>query len=137
MKDFKLDNLPKIAPGFKTPDHYFEDFSKKMMQKLLQEEPKVILLHAKRKKWIMAAAALLIITLMLPVYNNINQPSDQLDTASIENYIDYQSNISQYDIVNLLDKQDVESIDLDIQLEDKTIEDVLTNNNNLENYIPY
>jgi hypothetical protein len=28
MKAFKLENEPKIKSGFKTPDHYFENFSK-------------------------------------------------------------------------------------------------------------
>jgi hypothetical protein len=28
MKAFKLENEPKIESGFKTPDHYFDNFSK-------------------------------------------------------------------------------------------------------------
>jgi hypothetical protein len=34
MKAFKLENEPKIKSGFKTPDHYFENFSKNLMHEL-------------------------------------------------------------------------------------------------------
>ena len=53
----------------------------------------------------------------------------------MENYLAYQSNISQYDLINLLDSEDIQSLDIDLALEDNTIEDILTNNNNFENYI--
>ena len=49
MKTFKLENEPKIESGFKTPDHYFEDFSAKIMQQLPENEPKVISIFQKRK----------------------------------------------------------------------------------------
>ena len=32
MKEFKLDNNPKISPGFSVPENYFENFSSKLLQ---------------------------------------------------------------------------------------------------------
>ena len=42
MKEFKLDNNPKISPGFSVPENYFENFSSKLLQELPKNEPKVI-----------------------------------------------------------------------------------------------
>ena len=47
MKNFKLENAPKITSGFKTPELYFENFSKNLMQQLPEKEPKVISLFQK------------------------------------------------------------------------------------------
>ena len=49
MKESKLENEPKIESGFKTPDHYFENFSSKIILQLPQEEPKVISIFQKKK----------------------------------------------------------------------------------------
>ena len=35
MKTFKLENEPKITTGFKTPDHYFDAFSTKVLQQII------------------------------------------------------------------------------------------------------
>lgn len=136
MNDFKLDREPKIGTGFTTPEGYFEAFQQKIMQNLpVQEEPKVISIFAKRRTWIMSAAAVLVLALMVPVYTNFYKTDEEIDTASIENYIAYQSNISQYDLINLMDNEDIQSLNVDLALEDQTIEDILTTTTNLENYI--
>lgn len=135
MNDFNLDKEPKIRTGFKTPEGYFDDFQLKMMQNLPVQEPKVIPLFARRSTWMMSAVAILVLALMVPVYFNYNATESEIDAASMENYLAYQSNISQFDLINLLDNEDIQNLDIDLALEDKTIEDILTNNNNLENYI--
>ncbi|MFY0483739.1 hypothetical protein ACI6PS_14160 [Flavobacterium sp. PLA-1-15] len=135
MKDFKLDREPKIGTGFTAPEGYFDDFQTRIMANLPVQEPKVIPLYARRKTWMMSAVAVLILALSIPVYNNLYSTSEEIDAVSMENYLAYQSNISQYDLINLLDSEDIQSLDVDLALEDKTIEDILTNNNNLENYI--
>jgi len=136
MNDFKLDREPKISSGFKTPEGYFDDFQVRMMQNLpAPEEPKVISIFSRRRTWIMSAAAVLVLALMVPAYNNFYNKNEEIDAVSMENYLSYQSNISQYDLINLLDNEDIQSLDVDLALEDKTIEDILTNTTNLENYI--
>ena len=51
MKEFRLDNEPKITSGFKTPEGYFDDLSEKINANLPKNEPKVISIFQKRKTW--------------------------------------------------------------------------------------
>lgn len=135
MKDFKLEEHPKIGSGFITPEHYFETVTAKINEQLLHQKPKVIPLFNRKKTWITVAAAVLIMALFVPIYNTIKPQETIIDSASIENYLTYQSNISQFDLVNLLDDIDVQAIDLDILVEDNTIEEILSTNSNFENYL--
>jgi len=135
MKTFKLDNEPKIKSGFTTPDHYFDNFSEKVMQQLPENEPKIISIFAKRKTWLYAAAAILIIALAVPMYLTFNTHSSEIDDATIENYITYQSNVSDTDLVNLLDEEDIQKINVEMDIEDFSIENELSVNKNLEQYI--
>jgi hypothetical protein len=136
MTAFKLNNREKITTGFKVPEHYFEDFSAKVMQQINAEEQTKVISFAdhKRKTWFYAVAAILIMALMVPVYTNY-QSKKIVDPESIENYISYQSTISQYDLIDLLDDQDIDKLDIDMDLEKKTIEEVLVNSADLENYL--
>ena len=136
MKDFKLDNEPKIESGFKIPEHYFDTFSARVMQQLPVEEPKTISLFAKRKTWIYAAAAVLVLALSIPVVNNnFYGRSSEIDDATLENYISYHSNVSSLDIVNLLDEKDIQKINIDLNIEDRVIENELSAENDLEQYL--
>ena len=132
MKTFKLDNEPKIETGFKTPEHYFDDFSARVMQQLPKEEPKTISIFARRKTWAYAAAAVLVLGLSIPVYNNFNNHSSEIDAVSLENYITYHSNVSDTDIVNLLDEKDIQKIKIDLNIDDKAIENELAEDNSLD-----
>lgn len=136
MKNFKLDNEPKIESGFKIPENYFDTFSARVMQQLPVEEPKTISLFAKRKTWIYAAAAVLVLALSIPVvYNNFYGRSSEIDDATLENYISYHSNVSSLDIVNLLDEKDIQKINIDLDIEDRAIENELTAEGDLEQYL--
>jgi len=135
MDDFRLDKEAKINTGFTTPEGYFDAFQQKIMQGLPVQEPKVIPLFARRRVWMMSAVAILVLALTVPIYTNFYKDNEGIDAVSMENYLAYQSNISQYDLINLLDSEDIQNLNVDLALEDKTIEDILTDNNNLENYI--
>ncbi|TDE53039.1 hypothetical protein [Flavobacterium sp. GT3P67] len=136
MKTFKLENEPKIETGFKTPDHYFENFSIKMMEQLPKNEPKVISVFQKRKTLIMmAVAAILVLALMIPILSPSSTNTKELDAAALENYITYQSNVNQYDLISVLETEDINNIKTGIALEDAVIEDHLSTNSNLENLI--
>tara|TARA_R110002124_G_scaffold235384_2_gene400722 strand:+ start:172 stop:603 length:432 start_codon:yes stop_codon:yes gene_type:complete len=138
MKEFKIDNSPKIESGFKAPDAYFETFAQNLMEKLPQEETKVISIFQKRKVIMMVAAAVLAIALIIPIVNTPTAPlSQNIDGATLENYLSYQTNINQYDLLNALDEDDINSIKTNIALDEtnlgsSTIEDVLITNGNLE-----
>jgi hypothetical protein len=135
MKAFKLENEPKIESGFKTPEHYFENFSAKVLQQLPKEEPKVISLFQKRKIVMMMAAAILVIALMIPIVNTYTTKTKELDSTTLENYLTYQSNMNQYELINELDSEDINKINTTVVLEDETIEDLLSVNSNAENLI--
>lgn len=136
MKTFKLENEPKIESGFKTPDNYFDTFSAKLMEQLPKEEPKTISIFAKRKTWMYAAAAVLVLALTIPVvYTKFYSHSSEIDEATLENYISYHSTVSDADLVNLLDEKDIQKISIDLNIDDKLIENELSQDSNLEHYI--
>jgi hypothetical protein len=135
MKTFKLDNEPKLKTGFTVPENYFEDFSARIMQQLPPNEPKVISIYARKKTWMYAAAAILILALSIPIYTNFLSDSSEIEDATLENYIAYQTNVSDAELVSLLDDQDIQKISVDLGIEDFTIENELSHNNNLEQYL--
>ena len=83
----------------------------------------------------MMVAAILILALMVPVFNNLSTTKKELDSASLENYITYQSNVNQYDLISILETEDITNMSTGIVLEDQVVEDVLSTNSNLENLI--
>ena len=135
MEPFNLENYPKIKPGFKTPDRYFEQFSENLLSKLPSEEKPVISLFARNKKWFMAVAAVLILGIMIPFLNKNNTENQNLDSASLENYLAYQTTISPEELASSLNAEDLEAIEADLNLDEATVENVLSENNYLENYI--
>lgn len=136
MKTFKLENETKIESGFKTPDNYFDNFSAKMMERLPMNEPKVISIFQKRKNLFLLIAAILVLALLVPtLYNYSTTQKSSMDAAALENYITYQTNVNQYDLINVLETEDINNIKISMVIEDKAIEDVLSLNSNLENLI--
>ena len=135
MKTFKLENEPKIESGFKTPENYFEDFSTKMMAKLPENEIKVISLFQRKKNLFLIVAAVLVLALMIPSLSNFYNNKQEIDSNQLENYITYQSNVNQYDLINGLESSDIKNIKISMSIEDKAIEDVLSANANLENLL--
>lgn len=135
MKDFKLDNEPKITSGFTIPDGYFDTFSEKVLAQLPKKETKVVSIFSSRKTWYYAAAAMLVLMLSVPLYNKYSTNMEEIDSATLENYIAYQSNISQDEIVDLLEQEDLDKMKLELNVDDQEIEDALNSNSNLEQYI--
>tara|TARA_R110000868_G_scaffold68390_3_gene202218 strand:- start:2663 stop:3079 length:417 start_codon:yes stop_codon:yes gene_type:complete len=136
MKEFKLENSTKIETGFKTPDHYFEKFSDELLLKLPHNEPKVIPFFKRRNTIFMLVAAVFVIALMIPIINTTQVNTiTELDETTLENYLSYQTNVNQYDLINVLDADDIDKIDAPVALEEKTIEDILVDNANLEHFI--
>ena len=135
MKEFKLDNNPKISAGFSVPENYFENFSAKLLQEIPKEEPKVISLFQKRKKLLFAAAAVLIVALSLPIYNSFIKTNQELDNASIENYLAYQPNITQYDLISEMESDDLLTLNETSPTDKTVIEEHLLKEGNLEQLI--
>ena len=135
MKEFKLENEPKIESGFKVPDHYFDHFSAKVLQQLPESEPKVISIFQKRKAVIMMVAALLVLALMIPIYTSISTTPKELDQTTLENYLAYQSNLNQYDLISELETEDITKMQPVSSAEDQVIEDILTTDSDMEHLL--
>jgi hypothetical protein len=135
MKTFKLENEPKIKSGFITPENYFEDFSAKILQELPSKEQKVISIFSRRKTWFYSAAAIIVLALTIPVYNNYNNTSSEIEPLTLENYISYHSTVSDADLISLLDENDIQKMNVDLNLEDKNIENELSANANIDIYL--
>ena len=134
MKDFKLDNESKIKTGFKIPENYFEQFSENVMTKLPNQELEVISLWDRNKKWIYGAAAVIVLSLAIPLANQL-QNNSQEETLEIENYLAYHTSLTNDDIIELLDEEDIAKIEINNTIDKQTIEEELTENLDIENYI--
>ena len=134
MKEFRLDNEPKITSGFKTPEGYFDDLSEKINANLPKNEPKVISIFQKRKTWFYGIAAVLAISLSVVFYQQ-SQSTETLDAEFLENYIARNTTVSEYDLLELLEKEDIEKIQIDLDIQDDILEETMIDNTNLEHYI--
>lgn len=135
MKAFKLDTEPKIPSGFSVPENYFENFSVKFLEDFPKEEPKIIPLFSKSKKIILAVAAVLVAALSFPLYNHFSASTAPFDTLTVENYLAYQPNITQYDLINEMDVNQALPYN-EITTADATIvEEYLLKEGNLEQLI--
>jgi hypothetical protein len=136
MKNLKLDTHEKIASGFKIPDTYFDNFSEKVMRKFPTKEPKVITFYARNKRWIYSAAAVLVISLTIPIAYKMQNKEEEISTNEVENYLVHHTNLSDDDVVNLLNQEDIDKLKkINAPLEKEMIEDVLSKNTELEQYI--
>lgn len=136
MKEFKLEHSKKIESGFKTPENYFENFSNDLLLNLQKNKPRVVPFYQKRSTIVLLVAAVFIIALSIPILNTTTvNPIQELDETTLENYISYQSNVNQYDLINVLEADDISKMDNPITLEENTIEDMLVDNANLEHFI--
>jgi len=135
MKTFKLEKETKIKTGFTVPEKYFEDFSAKMMQQLSEQKPQVISIFARRKTWIYSAAAVLVLALTIPVYQTLTKSLSENEVTTLENYIAYHTSVSGVDLAYLLDEEDIQKLNIDLNIEDQILENELSTNNNLEQYL--
>ena len=136
MKDFKLDSNEKITSGFKIPENYFDSFSEKVIKHLPREEPKVISFYLKNKLWIYSTAAVLVITLSVSIAYQMQNKEQETTAHEVENYLVNHTNISDDDVVNLLNQEDIEKLKrVNASIEKEVIEDILSNNKELEQYI--
>ncbi len=129
MKDFNIDNHPKIEAGFKVPDNYFENFKVILPQ---DKNVKVISIFSKTKTWVIALAAIFILTFGIAnIIKNI-PTTNQENIIELENYIANNTSISENDIAVLLSENDIEKLKVDIKIHYIDLENELYSNENLE-----
>jgi hypothetical protein len=134
MKEFKLDNETKITPGFKVTEGYFENLEISVLQKITEKETPVYNLFTKRN-WFISAAAVFVIALSIPIVNYMNASTSTIDQVQLETYLTEQSNLSEDDIVELLDEEKIQKIKLELNVNPNELEEALLTNSNLEDYL--
>ena len=135
MNDFKLDNEPKISSGFIIPEGYFDAFPEKVLAQVPKQEPKVISIFSSRRIWQYASAAIITLMISIPLYNRYATHQEEIDSATLENYLAYHATISEDEIVDLLSQEDLDKMKMELNLDDQAIEEALKSNSNLEEYI--
>ncbi len=135
MKEFKLDNEPKITSGFTFPETYFDTLESKVIQRLPEKEAPVYPLFTKRKIVLFAIAAVFIITLSIPIVNVMKVKTPEIDAIVLENYLAQQTDISDEDIAELLDEENINHIKIDVKIDNSELEDILISNPDMEEYL--
>jgi hypothetical protein len=115
MKQFDLDNDPKIDSGFRIPENYFEQFEAKMMSQLHEKEVKVISIFETRRFWFSAVAAVFVIGLFTTMYLN----NTKTENISTEDYLACATTISTEDIIENLSDDDITAIEESLDLYDQ------------------
>jgi hypothetical protein len=115
MKQFDLNNDPKIDSGFRFPENYFEQFEAKIMSQLPEREVKVISLFKTRKFWFSSVAAVFVIGLFTTLYLN----SATNENINTEDYLAYDTTITNEDIIENLSNDDITAIEESLDLYDQ------------------
>ena len=139
MKNFDIENNEKISTGFKTPEHYFEQFEDKMMQEISAKNPsknevKAVSLFYRKQVWISSIAALFLLAIAIPVYFNMAKESN-LDTTTIENYLAEQQSVGTTELTKHLTDEDISELENALtndNVTDETIENYLSESANLD-----
>lgn len=135
MKNFDIENNEKISTGFKTPEHYFEQFEAKMMEQIqVKKETKVVSLFYKKQIWISAIAAVFLLAIAIPVYFNMAKESN-LDATTIENYLAEQQSVGTTELTKHLTDEDISELENALtndNVTDETIENYLSESANLD-----
>jgi hypothetical protein len=135
MKPFKLDTNPKTETGFKIPEGYFGTLNQRIMQNIPKADVRVIPISNRNTSWIFTAAAVLILTLFIPILNSFRNISSESETEAITNYLTYNTDITDDQLVELLETEDIQKIKINYNLEDETIEESLSPELNAEQII--
>lgn len=134
MNEFKINNKTKITSGFIVPEGFFDNFTIPLNSEIELPKTKEKVISINSKRGITSVAAVLIVALSISIYSKMMVVnSDENNTA--ENYITNHSEISQYDLINLLDKKDIENLSVELNNSNTKIDEEFAYTNEIENYL--
>ncbi len=120
--------------GFRTPDAYFETLEDKILAKV-DQDVKVIPLFSKRNFVYIAGIAAALILMFNIIGNRNSLTFDDLEIASIENYLS-EEDINTYELASLLTDEDLITDNfIDSELSSDALEDYLLQNATIEDLI--
>lgn len=128
MNQFKLDNQPKVNSGFKIPDGYFDTLSDRLSPYIFEEKTKTISLWVRNKQWIYGTAAVIVLSVSLPIMHTIKPISKEVENNEIENYLTYHSTLTDEDLVDLLNEEDIAKIKLNTSIDINDKDELLIEN---------
>ena len=134
MNEFKINNENKITSGFTTPVGYFDGFSIEKNNRIILPKSRVKVISINSKRWVTSVAAVLIIALSITFFTKM-EVSNSDDNVLMENYITNNSEISQYDLITLLDNKDIENLSVELNLNDAKMDEEFDNTNEIEFYL--
>lgn len=136
MSKFKLDNEQKIESGYKIPANYFTEFTPKVLLLLEKEKKvKVVPIIRYRKKIVVAIAAIFILALSIPFFNIFEEQEMEIDSVTLDSYISNNVRFSDEELAEFLSEKDLQKLKIELPIEDKTIENILSTNADIEQYI--
>ncbi len=134
MNEFKINKENKITSGFTTPEGYFDDFSIDTNNRIILPKSRIKVISINTKRWVTYVAAVLIIAFSI-TFSTKMEVNNSDDNVLMENYITNNSEISQYDLITLLDKKDIENLSVELNLNDTKMDEEFANTNEIEYYL--
>lgn len=134
MKEFKINDENKITSGFTTPEGYFENFTIDLQNNESHQKTERKVISINTKRWLTLVAAVLIVAISVTIYTKLVIEKTE-DSIEMENYISNHSDISQYDLITLLDEKDIENLSVEMNFNSMETEEEYENTNEIENYI--
>lgn len=127
--------IPVTKTGFKTPEDYFENLEDRIILENRSKEKEAKVISLFNKKTILYAssiAAAVLLLFNLSIFDK-GVTVDDLDTATVENYI-LDEDISSYELASLFSEElPTEDHLIDYDLDEEHLEDYLLNNADIEN----
>jgi hypothetical protein len=134
MKEFKINDENKITSGFTTPEGYFENFTIDLQNNESHQKTDRKVISINTKRWFTLVAAVLIVAISVTIYTKLVIEKTE-DSIEMENYISNHSDLSQYDLITLLDEKDIENLSVEMNFNSTETEEEYENTNEIENYI--
>ena len=134
MKEFKINDENKITSGFTTPEGYFENFTIDLQNNESHQKTDRKVISINTKRWLTSVAAVLIVAISVTIYTKLVIEKTE-DSIEMENYISNHSDLSQYDLIKLLDEKDIENLSVEMNFNSTETEEEYENTNEIENYI--
>lgn len=122
------------ASGFKVPENYFNTLDDKILSQLIDDKP-VINFKSRQTFYYIAGIAASLVLMFNIFYSSEAITINDLETASIENYLE-EGDFTSYDLAVLLTESELNKTNfIDNEISENTIEDYLLNTIEIEDLI--
>lgn len=120
--------------GFKVPNHYFDTLDQSILKRLEKDTP-IINLISNRTWYYVAGIAATLVLMFNVFYASETLTINDLETASIENYLE-EGDYTSYELAALLTEEELNSFNLiNSEISETSIEDYLLEHATIEELI--